>query len=159
MILAIAVARGTRDGSSMENAAEIWLIPNLLKLETYNQLNQISMADEFHGDLIVGAGPFLEKTEDGLTTGTDPLPPVTYGKFIQYGFCARRSVPIGVVANVNWDCINVNTGVDPAEFTATSTYASDFQVEDFQGTEADGDFRIDSDADATENMDPAKNWV
>ena len=92
MILAIAVARGTRDGSSMENAAEIWLIPNLLKLETYNQLNQISMADEFHGDLIVGAPPAEPSTP--TENGIDPPPPspptpVTYGMFVEYGFCAR----------------------------------------------------------------------
>ena len=62
IIAAIAVARGNRDGSSMENAADIWLIPNLLKLESYNQFNPITMSDEFHGDLILGAGSSPEKT-------------------------------------------------------------------------------------------------
>ena len=36
----VVLARGTGDGSSQENAAEIELIPGALKLYTYNTLNE-----------------------------------------------------------------------------------------------------------------------
>ena len=129
IIAAIAVARGNRDGSSMENAAEIWLIPNLLKLESYNQFNLITMSDEFHGDLIVGVPPAEPSTptKDGIEPPPpSPPTPVTYGMFVEYGFCARPKADDDDTPINNWDCVNIRTGVDPAKFTATSTYASDF---------------------------------
>ena len=36
LIPAIVVARGNGDGSSKDNASEVWLIPGQLKLEAYN---------------------------------------------------------------------------------------------------------------------------
>ena len=142
LIPAIAVTRGTGDGSSIDNASEVQLIPNLLKLETFNKFNPITMADEFHGNLIVGA-----------------VFPLNYGKFVQYGFCARRSVPVSINPILNWDCINVRTGVDPAELTTTPSYASNFQVEDFNGAQDTSGVLINTDSDATTKTDPSKNWV
>ena len=66
LILTVVVTRGIGDCSSINNASEVWLIPRLLKLETFNKFNPITIADEFHSDLIVGAG----------------LIPLTFGKFV-----------------------------------------------------------------------------
>ena len=57
LLPAIVVARGTGDGSSIDNAAETWLIPGWLMLASYNQFNPAAAVDEFHGDLVFGAGP------------------------------------------------------------------------------------------------------
>jgi len=50
----VILGRGTNDGTSAENATEIELIPNKLKLFTYNQ--NIAGIDVFRGDLSYKTG-------------------------------------------------------------------------------------------------------
>ena len=129
-ISTVVVTRGIGDGSSMENASETWLIPGQLMLASYNQFNTITGVDEFHGDLIVEAGP---PAADGMTS-----PIVSYGMFLDYGFCFRPSAPDVTTPPIDsWDCMQVKTGVDlfpfkrnsyddPTTITATSNNAFDF---------------------------------
>ena len=49
ILFAAVQARGTGDGSSMQNAAEVELIPGELKLFTYNENND--GVDMLHGEL------------------------------------------------------------------------------------------------------------
>lgn len=49
LIPVFVLGRGNGDGTSAENATEIELIPNKLRLYTYNQ--NISGVDVFQGDL------------------------------------------------------------------------------------------------------------
>lgn len=97
-IVPIAVlGRGTNDGSSFENAAEIDLIPNVLRLFTYNQKGD---TDELAGDLFYTA-----------TAAT------AYNMFVEYGFCIRPSTVAPAAVNVaatSWDCMRARTSVDPA---------------------------------------------
>jgi len=57
-------------------------------LASYNQFNPAAGVDEFHGDLVVRAGP---PAEDGTQA-----PAVNLGMFVDYGFCFRPSAPENV---------------------------------------------------------------
>ena len=52
ILFAAVKARGTGDGSSEQNAAEVELIPGRLRLETYNQ--NIAGIDNLRGNLWFG---------------------------------------------------------------------------------------------------------
>ena len=52
VLFAAIQAKGTGDGSSKQNAAEVELIPGKLKLFTYNENN--AGIDMLHGDLWFG---------------------------------------------------------------------------------------------------------
>ena len=92
----VVFGRGTGNGSSNENAAEIDLISGVLRLFIYNQKGT---TDELHGDLWYAA-----------TAAT------AYNMYVEYGFCIRPSIvaPAAVtVAAKTWDCMQAQTNVDP----------------------------------------------
>lgn len=111
-LVPIAVlGRGTGDGSNNDNAAEIDLIPGVLKLFTYNQKGE---KDELAGG--------LQYTATATTA---------YNMYVEYGFCMRPSTvaPAAVtVAAISWDCMQTRTTVDPANKDAV--FATTFDLQD-----------------------------
>ena len=88
----LVLGRGTGDGNSFENAFEVELIPDVLKLYTYNELSKDGITDEVHGNLWYGA----------------PSAAASYSVNVEYGFCIKPSAiaHAGVIRSTNkWDCI------------------------------------------------------
>ena len=107
------IGRGIGDGSSYENAFEIELIPNVLRLFTYNEKGA---TDELHGDLWYAA--------TALTA---------YNMYVEYGFCIRPStvVPAAVTTAASiWDCMLARTNVDPTLFAKDAAFATTFELQD-----------------------------
>ena len=94
----IVLGRGNDDGSSYENAFEVELIPDVLILNTYNQLN--GKTDEIQGDFYYEADSTA----------------VSYYMYVEYGFCIKPSTVAPAAVNTittKWDCMQVRTSVDP----------------------------------------------
>ena len=134
----VVLGRGTNDGTSAENATEIELIPNKLKLFTYNQ--NIAGIDVFRGDL-----SYKTDSSDGQ-----------YSEFVEYGFCFRPSAEGSALPSSNWDCMQARTQVN------MSKIATLFTVQDkrFSGTPASGSSPFVSipDKDSKITEDASKNW-
>ena len=86
------LGRGTGDGNSFENAFEVELIPDVLKLYTYNELNKDGITDEVHGNLWYGASSAA----------------ASYSVNVEYGFCIKPSsiTHAGAIhTTTKWDCL------------------------------------------------------
>ena len=90
ILFAAVKARGTGDGSSVQNAAEVELIPGRLKLWTYNE--NIAGIDTLRGNLWFGR-----------TANFDDYK-FEYRRYVEYGACFRQ-ITSQTDIDAKWDCM------------------------------------------------------
>ena len=93
VLFAAVQAKGTGDGSSMQNAAEVELIPGKLKLFTYNENN--AGIDMLHGSLQYGRTANVDENK------------IEFRRYVEYGACISLK---NIYAQ--WDCMQVRTTWD-----------------------------------------------
>ena len=136
ILAAVAVARGTGDGTSQANAEETQLIDDAkasLTLFSYNANN--AGTQEIHGDLEL----------NGKTTNL-------YENLV-FGFCIGQET-------TGWDCLRAETEVNATKITTDSVYSTSFLTRDFYSAKAAvsglGDLTADN---SILDEDPAKSWI
>ena len=136
ILAAVAIARGTNDGTSQANAMETQLLDDAaVSMTIYSYNSDNAGTQEIHGDLEIA------------TKGNG------WYENIVFGFC------IGL-ETAGWDCLRAEAGVNADEIGKDSIYAISFLTRDFFAETATISALSDMQADATAlDENAAKSWV
>jgi hypothetical protein len=134
-LAAVAIAKGSNDGTSQENAVTTTLMEAdgiKIVINSYNADN--NGTQEIHGDLAL------------TSTGTF--------NYVVYGFC------IGFESVNKWDCMRVKTDLNATKIADDSIFATSYLTQDYYSVKATVGADADMKSDDTYLQEVAeKSWV